>query len=273
MTEVPDFLLKRSKDRRAALSGAAPTAEPSASKEVAKTVTSSAAPALAAEVAPPPPPKPDPAYVVAAKSRKKIPFWAMATLSLLPVWAFLYLLAVSPVVREESGPMATGAAVYGACASCHGANGQGGAGRVLHEGEVLKTFPNIEDMLNFVYTGSQPFVAAGLSVYGDPAREGGAHAPLSYNGNAMPAQGEKWGGGLTDYEVLGVVCHERYAIGGADPKSEQWSSEYATWCSPESEIYAALQAGAVDYDTLAESFAMLEVPPRAVGTEARPSTK
>lgn len=197
----------------------------------------------------------------------------MATLSLLPVWAFLYLLAVSPVVREESGPMATGAAVYGACASCHGANGQGGAGRVLHEGEVLKTFPNIEDMLNYVYTGSQPFVAAGLAVYGDPNREGGAHAPLSYNGNAMPAQGEKWGGGLTDYEVLGVVCHERYAIGGADPKSEQWSSEYATWCSPESEIYAALQAGAVDYDTLAESFAMLEVPPRAVGTEARPSTK
>ena len=129
MTEVPDFLLKRSQDRRAALSGAAPTAEPSASKEVAKTVTSSAAPALAAEVAPPPPPKPDPAYVVAAKSRKKIPFWAMATLSLLPVWAFLYLLAVSPVVREESGPMATGAEVYGACASCHGANGQGGAGR------------------------------------------------------------------------------------------------------------------------------------------------
>ena len=89
----------------------------------------------------------------------------------------------------------------------------------------------------------------------------------------MPAQGEKWGGGLTDYEVLGVVCHERYAIGGADPKSEQWASEYATWCSPESEIFAALQDGAVDYDTLAESFAMLEVPPRAVGTEARPSTK
>ncbi len=269
MTEVPDFLFKRSRDRRAALSGSAPAAEPTVSKEVAKTATSSAAPALAAEIAPPPPPRLDPAYVVAAKTRKKIPFWAMATLSLLPVWAFLYLLAVSPQEREASGPMAVGAEVYGACASCHGAAGQGGAGRVLHEGEVLKTFPHIEDMLNFVYTGSQPFVSANLAVYGDANRESGAHAPLSYNGNGMPAQGEKWGGGLTDYEVLGVVCHERYAIGGADPKSEQWAGEHATWCSPESEIYAALEAGTVDYDTVADTFKMLETPPRMVGTEAR----
>jgi hypothetical protein len=169
--------------------------------------------------------------------------------------------------------MAVGAEVYGACASCHGAAGQGGAGRVLHEGEVLKTFPHIEDMLNFVYTGSQPFVSDGLAVYGDPDREGGAHAPLSYNGNAMPAQGEKWGGGLTDYQILGVVCHERFAVGGADPKSEQWSAEYATWCSEDSEIFAALQAGTVNYDTLAETFSMLEQPPRAVGVDPRPSAK
>ncbi|MFZ9773242.1 MAG: hypothetical protein ACO392_04320 [Ilumatobacteraceae bacterium] len=271
MTEVPDYLLKRSKDRRAVLSGGTPSAEPTASKEVAKTATSSAAPAMAAEVAPPPPPKPDPAYVVAAKTRKKIPFWAMATLSLLPVWAFFYLLAVSPQEREATGPMAIGEAVYGACASCHGAAGQGGAGRVLHEGEVLKTFPHIEDMLNYVYTGSQPFVSAGLAVYGDPAREGGAHAPLSYNGNAMPSQGETWGGGLTNYEILGVVCHERYAIGGADPKSEQWAAEYATWCSEDSEIFAALQSGAVNFDTLADTFSMLETPPREIGTQPRAS--
>ena len=273
MTEVPDYLLKRSKDRRAVLSGGTPSAEPSASKEVAKTATSSAAPAIAAEAPPPPPPKPDPAYVVAAKTRKKIPFWAMATLSLLPVWAFLYLLAVRPQEREASGPMAIGAVAYSACASCHGAAGQGGAGRVLHEGEVLKTFPHIEDMLNYVYTGSQPFVSAGLAVYGDPDREGGAHAPLSYNGNAMPAQGEKWGGGLTDYEILGVVCHERFAIGGADPKSEQWAAEYSTWCAEDSEIFAALEAGTVDFDTIAETFSMLETPPRVVGTDPRPSAR
>lgn len=144
---------------------------------------------------------------------------------------------------------------------------------MLHQGEVLKTFPHIEDMLNYVYTGSQPFVSAGLAVYGDPDREGGAHAPLSYNGNAMPAQGQKWGGGLTDYQILGVVCHARYAIAGADPRSEQWSSEYNTWCAENSEIFAALQSGTVNYDTLADSFAMLETPPRAVGTDPRPSNK
>jgi len=273
MTEVPDYLLKRSRDRRAVLQGgtASPDAPAATGGAVEKATSSSAAPAVAAEPTPPPPPKPDPAYVVAAKTRKKIPFWAMATLSLLPVWAFLYLLALSPQEETVEGPMAIGAEVYGSCASCHGAGGQGGAGRILHEGEVLLTFPHIEDMLNFVYTGSQPYVSAGLQVYGNPEREGGAHAPLSYNGNAMPAQGATWGGGLTEYEILGVVCHVRYAIAGADPAGEEWGAEYERWCSPESEIFAGLQDGATTFDSLADTYKMLENPPRAVGTEARAS--
>ena len=195
----------------------------------------------------------------------------MATLSLLPLWAFLYLLALSPQEETVEGPMAIGAEVYGSCASCHGAAGQGGAGRVLHEGEVLLTFPHIEDMLNFVYTGSQPYVSAGLNVYGNPEREGGVHAPLSYNGNAMPSQGAKWGGGLTEYEILGVTCHVRYAIAGADPASEEWLEEYERWCSPESEIFAGLQDGTTTFDSIADTFNMLENPPRVVGTEARAS--
>jgi len=273
MTEVPDYLLKRSRDRRAVLQGGTPSADgPAASSAaVEKATTSSAAPAVAAEPTPPPPPKPDPAYVVAAKTRKKIPFWAMATLSLLPLWAFLYLLALSPQEKTVEGPMAIGAEVFGSCASCHGAAGQGGAGRVLHEGEVLLTFPHIEDMLNFVYTGSQPYVSAGLNVYGNPEREGGVHAPLSYNGNAMPSQGAKWGGGLTEYEILGVTCHVRYAIAGADPASEEWLEEYERWCSPESEIFAGLQDGTTTFDSIADTFNMLENPPRVVGTEARAS--
>jgi hypothetical protein len=273
MTEVPDYLLKRSRDRRAVLQGGTPSADSPAASSAAveKATSSSAAPAVAAEPTPPPPPKPDPAYVVAAKTRKKIPFWAMATLSLLPLWAFLYLLALSPQEETVEGPMAIGAEVYGSCASCHGAAGQGGAGRILHEGEVLLTFPHIEDMLNFVYTGSQPYVSAGLNVYGNPEREGGVHAPLSYNGNAMPSQGAKWGGGLTEYEILGVTCHVRYAIAGADPASEEWLEEYERWCSPESEIFAGLQDGTTTFDTVADTFNMLENPPRIVGTEARAS--
>jgi mono/diheme cytochrome c family protein len=63
----------------------------------------------------------------------------MATLSLLPLWAFLYLIALKPQEKEVEGPMAIGATVYGTCAGCHGAAGQGGAGRVFAGGEVLKT--------------------------------------------------------------------------------------------------------------------------------------
>ena len=271
MTEIPEHLLKRSRDRRAGGSG---DAAPAASGETSPAVPASAAPAKASAPKPAPAPKAakvDSPVVAAAKARRKIPFWAMATLSLLPVWAFLYFLAIKPTEKTVEGPIAKGIEVWGGCAGCHGAAGQGGAGRVLNQGESLKTFPHIEDMLNFVYTGSQPYVSAGLNVYGNPEREGGVHAPLSYNGNAMPSQGAKWGGGLTEYEILGVTCHVRYAIAGADPASEEWLEEYERWCSPESEIFAGLQDGTTTFDTVADTFNMLENPPRIVGTEARAS--
>jgi len=78
VTEIPEHLLKRSKDRQQ--SGATP------STDVAATTPASAPAAVEKTVAPVAPKVlPDPAYVAAAKSRKKIPFWAMATLSLLPL--------------------------------------------------------------------------------------------------------------------------------------------------------------------------------------------
>ena len=266
VTEIPEHLLKRSKDRQQ--SGATP------STDVAATTPASAPAAVEQPVVPVAPKViPDPSYVAAAKSRKKIPFWAMATLSLLPLWAFMYVAALKPQEKVVEGPLAIGAAVYGSCAGCHGAEGQGGAGRALYKGEVMKTFPKIEDMLNFVYTGSQAYVSAGLKVYGDPDREGGAHAPLSYNGNPMPMQGEKAGGALTEAQILGVVCHERYAIGGTDPKDEKWAAEYEMWCSPESEIFLALENGTSSFETIDKDFSMLTTPPAHVGIEARESGK
>lgn len=272
MTEIPEHLLKRSKERRQSLSGEGASGS-SESTEVEKAATSAPAKA-AAPVAPsaPPPPPPDPAYVVAAKERQKIPFWAMAVLSLLPLWAFIYFIALQPKEEQVEGPMAVGEAVFGSCAGCHGAAGQGGAGRVLHQGEVMKTFPKIEDMLNFVYTGSQAFAAAEIPVYGDPNREGGAHAPLSYNGNPMPQQGKTAGGALTDYEILGVVCHVRYAIAGTDPMDEKWAAEYENWCSPESPVFLALEAGTSNFDTISDDFASLMPAPVQVGTKPRASS-
>ncbi len=266
VTEIPEHLLKRSKDRLQ--SGATPSTD-------AVATTSAAVPATVekavAQVAPPA--LPDPSYVAAAKSRKKIPFWAMATLSLLPLWAFLYVAALKPQEKAVQGPLAVGATAYGSCAGCHGAEGQGGAGRALYQGEVMKTFPKIEDMLNFVYTGSQAYATAGLKVYGDPDREGGAHAPLSYNGSPMPMQGEKAGGAMTEAQILGVVCHVRYAISGTDPANEKWAAEYETWCSPTSEIFLALVNGTSSFETVDKDFSMLAPPPALVGIAPRESGK
>ncbi|MFM2047243.1 MAG: hypothetical protein RL383_1320 [Actinomycetota bacterium] len=269
MTEIPEHLLNRSKARRAASSGEGSADAPATTGSApakAETAPARAAAAPVAKVEAPVPP-----VVRNTVSRKKIPFWAMSALAMLPVWAFIYFIAMKPVEKVEAGPLSMGTEVYAGCAGCHGADGAGGAGRVLYQGEVLKTFPKIEDMLNFVYNGSQRFVAAGLKVYGNPDRDGGAHAPLSYNGNPMPMQGEKAGGALTEYEILGVVCHIRYDLSGADPASEMWAAEYETWCSPESEIFKALEAGSTSFDTVDKDFSALESKPAAVGTEPRAS--
>jgi hypothetical protein len=150
----------------------------------------------------------------------------------------------APEVAE--GPLGVGAEQYGACASCHGSNGEGGVGRQFSEGEVLATFPHIEDQVRFVYFGTEQYNLAGVTGYGNPEREGGPHLTSSFG--VMPGQGSLVGGDLTDDEVLAVVCHERYDLGGADPASEEWVEEFERWCSEESPIYAALEAGT----TLAE---------------------
>ena len=88
------------------------------------------------------------------------------------------------------------------CSSCHGGAGEGGVGYPFANGEVIKTFPHIEDQLRFVYFGSQAYQDAGVDIYGNPDREGGPH--LTKARGVMPAQG----GSLTDVEILNVVCHE-----------------------------------------------------------------
>jgi len=246
VTEIPEHLLKRSRERKAA-GGDASSTETSASTPA----TTSAAP-VAKVVAETPikaaVSKPDPAYIKAAKTRGRIPSWAMATLALMPIFLFMYVRGLQPQKAEASGPIALGIENYGACASCHGADGSGGAGRVFKDGESLKTFPHIEDMLNWVYSGTEAFEAAGVATYGDPNREGGAHYPRSYNGSAMPAQGAMAGGGLTEYEILGLVCHIRYDISGADEAGD-WAAEYEKWCSAESEIFLGLEDGSITFDS------------------------
>ena len=127
--------------------------------------------------------------MAAAKSRQKIPFWAMMALSLMPIWVFMYVRSLTRAPEVATGPLGVGAEVYGTCASCHGASGEGGVGRVFAGGEVLKTFPHIEDQLRFVYFGTANYNVAGVEIYGNPDREGGAYAAGSLG--PMPAQGAR----------------------------------------------------------------------------------
>ncbi len=281
VTEIPEHLLKRSRERRSAVgkggdddSGA--SSDATATPNVPATTAAASTPAPAAPSGPPartaaptpaapPAPKPDPVYVQAAKQRRRIPFWAMATLSLLPLWAFMYVRAVTEPPEVVEGPLGVGAEIYSSCASCHGAAGGGGVGYPFSGGSVLETFPHIEDQVRYVYYGTEGYNAAGVEIYGNPDREGGPH--ITGNLGLMPA----FGGQLTQYEIVSVICHERYTLGGADPTSEEWADEYETWCSEESPVFAELEAGTYDFtSTEAPVMGGAEITP--IGPEAIPGS-
>ena len=100
----------------------------------------------------------------------------MAALSLLPIWA-VHVRALGhrrppEVVRARSASAPRSTAT---CSSCHGGSGEGGVGRPFTAGEVLQTFPHIEDQLRFVYFGTAEYNLAGVDAYGNPDREGGPH--------------------------------------------------------------------------------------------------
>ncbi len=254
MTEIPEHLLKRSKAARSQAEGGAAPAEPAAAGATPSATTgaeSSTAPAVPARAAAPavpagpPPVQPDIPVVASAKARTKIPFWAFATLSTLPLWAFMYVRALTPTTEKVAGPLGEGATVYTGCSSCHGSNGEGvsGLGYQFSQGEILKTFPHIEDQLRWVYSGTDAYVTAGVQNYGDPNRAGGAH--LAKARGVMPGQSSQ----LTEAQILAVVCHERFTLGGADPAGT-YQKEYDNWCAPTAPAWIALEDGSATFDTI-----------------------
>jgi mono/diheme cytochrome c family protein len=227
LTEVPDHLLARSKQRRSALGlggdgggdeAAAPAAEPSTEPSTAVAKATPTAPAKAAAATPatatPEAPEPLPPYIEAAQRRKRIPVWAMPVVLFLPLWGIFYAQTLSEPPSKEKTELELGAEVYAAkCASCHGGNGGGGVGRALSNGEVVKTFPTVDQQMEFIKVGTDGFSGVG---YGDPAREGGQRIGGS-SGAKMPA----FATGLTDAELLAVARHERETLGGEKPETTQ----------------------------------------------------
>jgi mono/diheme cytochrome c family protein len=214
LTEVPDHLLKRSRDRRAALGlggggdeggEAAPAAAAAATPATTGAAPVAARAAVPVEPAAPKPPPFVPPYVRASERRARIPMWALPVVAFLPIWGVLYAQSLSAAPTKELSQLAAGAGVYSNCTACHGATGGGGAGRQLSDGQVLLTFPNIAHQLEFVRRGDVGF---NNGKYGNPARPGGQHGG-GYNGAYMPAFAN-----LTDAQLLEVVRHERETLSG-----------------------------------------------------------
>jgi mono/diheme cytochrome c family protein len=251
VTEIPEHLLKRSKAAKAKADGAEPAADAPAAASTAPATTASA-PAVAAKAAAPAVPAapvvvPDIPVVAAYKARKKVPVWAMVTLSILPVWMFMYVLALKPVIAKATGPLGDGTKAYATnCSGCHGAEGGGiGSAYGFTGGSVMKTFPRIEDQLRWVAYGTKQYQTAGVSVYGNPNREGGVHI-TGASGGQMPG----WRGNISEADIVAAVCHERYDLGGGDKAS----AEYALWCAPDSAIYAGFKDGSVTMTNVGDKF-------------------
>lgn len=216
MADIPKHLLERAAARRAALSGEAAPATPTAGDGAA------AVPAVVGTVAvvaaaggsgagAPPPVASVPSVPAVPPVPKGMGFARMGsivTLVALPIWLFFMFNTFTEQGAAADSPEATGARLYAAnCVACHGANGAGSAeglvGRPLYNGEVDKTFPNPLDQLAFVRHGS---CGVGVS-YGNPKRDGGQHAGKG----GMPAFAATT---LSDTELLAVINYERHVLAG-----------------------------------------------------------
>lgn len=219
MTEVPEHLLRRAQERRAALSGGGeggpPPAPPgegpgtgAAGSAVEPAGGSAVAPAATAPVEQPP--KPLPPYVQAAMKRPRVPTFVVPVLAALPVWALVYAGAFTKPAQTLDPEVERGKQVFLAnCSGCHGGGGEGGTGRPL-AGQVLLTFPNKADHIAWVHNGSP---AAGTP-YGDPNRPGGQRISQTGGFGAMPA----FKGTLSDADIAAVVRYEREVLGGGEPQ-------------------------------------------------------
>jgi mono/diheme cytochrome c family protein len=243
VTEIPEHLLARSKARRQAIGqdgGDAPAADaPAAGAAVEK--ASSAAPAGPAglpglspakapaspAVAPAPPPRPE---VVAALTRKKMPWWATTACVTLVGWAFLFAFTLEP--RETESPaIAEGRELYSPCGACHGADGGGGSGPAFADGAVIETFGAWEDQVEWVTVGSDDWPDA---TYGDTEKA------VRGSGQSMPPFGVEHGGSYTEEQILLVVRYEREVIAGhgCEPTLAEATGEE---CAPGTEAEAATE--------------------------------
>lgn len=206
LTEIPEHLLKRSAERKAALSGETPAADAGPSTDV-EPVAAAATPAVSAaplpDVVPEPPARVAP-YVQAYEARKKMPFWIIPVLLTLPIWAAMYVGTLERVPQGLTGLLGEGEELYveTGCSGCHGAEGGGGIGPSLANGEVHMTFTSIEDQIVWIAKGSALVGTGNLYSSEDSSR------PRAVAGQ-MPGFGAESASPLDMEKLLAVTLYER----------------------------------------------------------------
>jgi mono/diheme cytochrome c family protein len=225
LTEIPEHLLKRAAQRRAALGGGDAPADSEAPAAEAGAAPKADAPSAAvakAPAAPAPLPsleesapkaKPDIPVVAAAKARKRIPYWAAPVLALLPVWGIIYASAMKPPPSGQVDALTLGGEVYvsAGCSGCHKDDGAGvtagGTGAQINDGHVLETFADPLANVHWIAYGAKDGARAD-GTYGDVNR------PLIKN--AMPAFKDT----LSPEEIAAVTIYIREVLSGGKPEDD-----------------------------------------------------
>jgi mono/diheme cytochrome c family protein len=149
-----------------------------------------------------PEPEPEPALVrpevLAARARRRIPFWVVPVLAFLPLWAYMFHGTLEPRPLPEGDPVALGGEIFAAqCAACHGGDGGGGVAPALDQ--VVAHFPDFRDQMMWVRLGSTGW-------------------PGDTYGTDLPKRGGMPGfAALTDAELAKVVLYTRVTHAGLDP--------------------------------------------------------
>ena len=122
--------------------------------------------------------------------------------------ALLAACASGGTAGQALGPdLDAGRQVFGrVCASCHGGNGEGGAGPAL--ASVIETFGDCEDHIRWVTVGSERHKEELGPTFGDAGKE---------ITGIMPS----FESVLTATEIAQVAAFERHRFGGADPEVAQ----------------------------------------------------
>lgn len=242
MVEIPEHLLKRSRDAKAKAEGQAAPAEdapPAQGEPEAPEAAPAAAPEAASEPAPAPEPVPaaaeqaalapvaaappvaaavaEPPRVYAPASQPtgthqgvrgvKVPGWLYPAYVLIPILAIGLLLSVLRVSNQQAasaGPSLPGGADYAAqCAACHGPDGGGGVGPALKDTHTV--FPDPTEQFAWVKQDA--------NVHSGPY---GADGKGNAGKGAVPSAMPKFGGSMSDDQVWDVVIYERVTFGGED---------------------------------------------------------